>query len=82
MFISKATVVACLSSLALVQASPAPLTRKDDAVSCQTSDGSPNVDDVTRAIYKLRANAGTCKAENSVGSRKFSRYSSVRQIDI
>lgn len=67
MFMPKATLVALVSSLALISASPLLGTRQN-GVTCQTSDGSPETGDITYVINELNGRGGNCYQSNDVAS--------------
>ncbi len=71
MYFSKAvTVVALASSFTIAAASPL-LEFRQNGVTCQTSDGSPENEDVTFVINELKGRGGSCPQTNGDASGKF-----------
>lgn len=67
MYFTKATAVVLLSALSLTTAMPA-LDSRQNGVTCQTSDGSPDNDKVTNAINELKGKGGNCPNTNGAAS--------------
>jgi hypothetical protein len=68
MYFSKISAFA-LTSLSVAWASPT-LNARQNGVTCQTSDGSPETGDVTFVINEIRDRGDNCRQTNGAASRK------------